>query len=251
MDLTASYLTLAGASFGQRARYGIAERSRAASVAGWAGIGVLNSEPWQDATDTPCPVRELEWAELGSSFTREDADAFCRIADHFGTVTRINAGCGIAGAAEMPDTVIARRLVTLADAVASRGITVCFEPVAFGPCWQPSRIMRVMSMAGRPNIGFLFDVWHVARARARGDHAAVPVPMITEIQLSGYAGAPHGEFAGAMNRGMTDARAMAELAALDRAGYAGPVDVEVTNARTRGMSLAADASATLPEGIPS
>ena len=248
MDITASYLTLAGSRFGQATVHGIAERSRAAQSAGYTGIGATAAEvqgcdlPAVAASLQGAPVTELEWYDLGQP-DKGTRDTLLAMAGAFGA-TRVNVGV-CQSAQTDSDAVITERLKAFADAAGEHGLTVAVEPVAFGYLWHTGRVLDIATAAGRPNVGLLYDTWQVHRAVLRGAPHDVPGYCVAEVQLAGYGQVTDDVFGDSQDRrGLPDPCCMADLAGLQASGFTGPVDVECAMATLRAMPCVTAATIT-------
>lgn len=188
-NITASYLTLCGSTFGEPPRHKIFERSQAAFDHGFAGIGVCDHElsrmtvtqMRQVAAWMPCPVTELEWFDLARP-DKHCASTLFAAADAFGA-RRVNVGiCH----GDFSFGKVVRTLRGFAGQAATHGLDVAVEPVAFGPMWSPIQVMDLIREVDQPNVGLLFDTWHMNYALNDSQVSFMPDwPKVAEVQLAG------------------------------------------------------------------
>lgn len=178
--ITVSYLTLAGAAYGKRARHGPLVRAQAASLAGIESIGADLHEDLTPEILRYVSIPETEWVDLGEDIPPGDTERLKRLIGDYG-VTRINVG--VCDHASPEDA--ARRLQTLAGLLPA--VTLAVEPVAFGNLRTIADIAEVLRIAQVPGAGLLYDMWQVQASYPgqRWPDSDVPV---AEIQLSGIPG---------------------------------------------------------------
>lgn len=228
MTITVSYLTMAGASYGQPAQHDPLDRARAASSAGITSIGVDLHEPVTPAILRYVSVPETEWIDLADEPPPGDIARLLHLINDYG-VTRVNVGvCDTA-----THEVAARNLQLLAAKV---NITIAVEPVAFGNLRTIADIQRVLKLAEVPTAGLLYDMWQV-----QTEYFAIPPANIAEIQLSGI---QRDGIARTDVRSASQDRALltesvisipAWLTELHTAGVTAPVSYEVPRAAWRAM----------------
>jgi len=186
VNICASYLTLAGSSYGKRARYSPLERAQAAHAAGIPAIGVSLSEDIDESVLRYVTVPEAEWVELSFPLFTEERYKLAALRNVLG-VTRINAGV------TLPRVSIAEaavNLARLAEITAPLGITVAVEPVAFGSHKTIDDIRMVLKASGvsPEHAGLLYDWWQTSydpeNLFAFGEHE--PLPPLAEVQLCGF-----------------------------------------------------------------
>lgn len=193
-DITISYLTLSGASYGHPAKHPPLARARAAADAGLTSLGVEISEVndlLQNRKEILDLVRipECEWVNLGSEDPYYGSPAQFEplriLAGEFG-VTRVN--CGVCDG-KTTKWQAAQRLISLCEDVAEPGLgmTVAVEPVAFGSLPLLQDILDVLQLAGKPeNAGVLVDLWQLSWPGYWDELPKGPVSWpVAEIQLCG------------------------------------------------------------------
>lgn len=249
-NVTASYLTLSGSTFGQPPAFSITKRAQAAAAAGFAGIGACDTELAhlsprrlaKLATALDAPVTELEWYDIAEPVPGCDAAIF-RAAEALGA-TRVNVG--VCAKDHSPRTAV-HNLRHFAAQAARFGLTVAVEPVAFASLWSPAQVMGYIDYAEQDNVGLLVDTWHMSyifNDLVMGFE--IPWSRVVEVQLAGTSRNGHDRKA-AMNRLMPGARhdqsgADGVYRLARNSGFTFPVDLEVTNTKLRARAQA--------EGLP-
>lgn len=175
MDLTFTYLHLAGALPPEPPQYLFAERVAAVAEAGGTGLATTTAElDGLLATRTPAAVRDLldrhgvQLDELEGMFgwfagDREPEEALFRHAETFG-VPRIKTAVLLIPPAVLPDPdLLAERFAGLCDRAAAHGVAVALEPVVVLPGFGHAAAHRLIRTVDRPNARLMFDAWHVFR----------------------------------------------------------------------------------------
>lgn len=237
LDLTASMLTLSAEVYGNMPRWDVPARSYAAGLAGFRGIGAWSGE-FMDRPDygrirdltSACPIRELEWHDLGTPADDDTERTIFRMADEFGA--RV-VNTGVTSHVDTPPAMLAAHLRRFAKRAADHGLTVAVEPISFGAWSLDLMAYLVNSASDLPNVGFLWDMFQTSYAMRHGGtgqgwtyaRVARDLPTVN-VQLAGNG-------TDAMERRMwAGARDQVPMV---RAMHA-PVSVEITNARMRRMA---------------
>lgn len=202
--LVASYWTLAGASFGEPARWGFARRVRAAAEAGFWGIGLhyedylqqreagLSDEEMLRALEAHGMVLdEIEfltgWSSDSEAVRRQALlaeETLYRLADAVG-VRQLNVGCPEGAEVVAPVEVLAERFAGVCRRAEQHGLVVALEFMPWSGVSDITTACRVVETAGQPNGGVLLDSWHFFRGG--GDLEvlrSVPAARIVGVQLS-------------------------------------------------------------------
>ena len=185
MNICASYLTLAGSSYGKPARYSPLERAQAAHAAGIPAIGVSMHEDIDESVLRYVTVPEAEWIELSFPLLAEERRKLAVLRDL--GVTRVNAGVTLP---RVSIATAAVNLARLAEVTAPLGITVAVEPVAFGSHKTIDDIRMVLKASGvsPEHAGLLYDWWQTSydpeNLFAFG-HDGTLLPL-AEVQLCGF-----------------------------------------------------------------
>lgn len=177
--LTSSFLTLAGADYDKEPAHGMLSRAIAAHAAGFDSMGININEECDSSALAYVKTPEAEWIDLDrdDSHIRECITKLDKLQRVMG-ITRVNVGVCVPDKVSWPDLV--RRLRMLADT----GLTVAFEPVAFGSMSSVYECSCVINLVNRPNVGLLHDVWHVWHDNASYAWGSPECP-IAEIQICG------------------------------------------------------------------
>jgi len=253
-ELVASFFTLSGAGFGELPRHSFIERCRAASAAGFTGIGLhVDDLPRTVASgldvagmrsvlaDTGLRVVEIEflggWAldadptELERTVGRIEA-----VADAFGG-RHVSAG-EFRGDTGLDLDAAATRLDVLARRLARRGLQVAVEGFPWSALAGPTTVLELLQRAASPNIGQLIDVWHFFNNGGTPDAVTGP---IAAVQLNDGPRV-HGDYlrhARAARRlpGEGELDVVGLLRAVLDTGFTGPWCVEVNTPEFRALPV--------------
>jgi hypothetical protein len=175
--LTASVLSLAGATFPHKPRFTALQRAKAAHAVGIPAIGVTLTEQLSRAMLKYVQVPEGEWVDLRSAPSARQVARLRMLASEYG-MERVNVGACDPGTTR---ATAAASLAALCDQLPD--LTVAVEPVAFGSMHTLREVREVIRRAGSPpNAGILFDFWQVSQY----DHIpAGALTDIAEVQMCG------------------------------------------------------------------
>lgn len=191
-DLLAVPLVVSSYTLGSTVAF--EDRVRAASAAGFDGIGLRAENVWDAglelatmnriADDAGVPVLEVEYltgwgttADRDQAQQRKERTVF-EMARSFG-VSHLNAGL----LEHLPIDVITAAFAELCDR-AGPELTVALEFMPYSGVPDLATAWRILRDAGRPNSGLIVDVWHWARAGMTvADLAPVPADRIVSVQL--------------------------------------------------------------------
>jgi sugar phosphate isomerase/epimerase len=270
-ELVASFFTLSGAGFGEPPRHAFVERCRAASAAGFTGIGLhvddlartvasgLDVAGMQAVlADTGLRVVEIEflggWAlDADPAELERTVSGIEAVADAFGG-RHVSAG-EFRGDAALDLDAAAARLDVLARRLAGRGLRVAVEGFPWSVLAGETAVPELLRRVRAPNVGQLIDVWHFVHNGGTPDSVAGP---IAAVQLNDGPRV-HGDFlrhARAARRlpGEGELDVVGLLRAVLRTGFTGPWCVEVNTPEFRALPVdeaarraAAAASAALDE----
>jgi sugar phosphate isomerase/epimerase len=277
--LVACACTLSGAAPLSPSRWSLAERARAASGAGYAGLGVAWQEyaAWKAAgatdrdmvaalSDHGARVIELEflhgWAsdnEEARRGARDREDVVWAMADVFGA-RHVNAGdFGAAPPPASHDDLI-ERLGALCDRADRHGLLVGYECIPGTLVGDLPSAAALVTATGRRNAGVVVDAVHLYRGAPDGwGHAlrSVPAARVVAVQLADGDAAQIGALAArAATAGLPPtplARLLpgegafdltAFLCTLDEMGVGAPVGVELINPEWRERPVDAVARAS-------
>jgi sugar phosphate isomerase/epimerase len=267
--LVASFFTLSGAGFGEEPRHSFVDRCRAASAAGFTGIGLHVDDLARTVAsgldvagmravlaDTGLRVVEIEFlggwaldpdpAELEHTVGRIEA-----VADAFG-------GRHVSAGEFRSDTGLdldaaATRLDVLARRLARRGLQVAVEGFPWSALAGTTAVPQLLRRVQAPNVGQLIDVWHFFNNGGTPDTVTRP---IAAVQLNDGPRV-HGDYlrhARAARRlpGEGELDVVGLVRAVLRTGFTGPWCVEVNTPEFRALPVdeaarraAATASAAL------
>lgn len=199
-DLTASFVTLSGAGFGQPARIPFAERCRAAAAAGFTGIG-LHTDDYRQMRSTGTDdttikahldrhhlaLREIEFLSGWATATDDD------------TATKATTATRTLGAAFSPHhvtagqltdeqldiTTAAARLRAVCDAIAATGLRVAVEAFPWSGLNNIATARAIIEASKAPNAGLMIDVWHFYNSRSTlTDLDGLRPEQIVAVQLN-------------------------------------------------------------------
>lgn len=197
-ELTASFVTLSGAGFGQPARVPFAERCRAAAAAGFTGIGLhtddyrrmraagASDESLRTLLDTDgLALREIEflsgWAAAGGD-GGGDPVATAALGHAF---RPHHVTAGEFGADELDIEAAGARLRTICDELAAYGLRVAVEAFPWSGLKDVATARAVVEASGAPNAGLMIDVWHFYNTRSSlADLDGLSPDRITAVQLN-------------------------------------------------------------------
>jgi sugar phosphate isomerase/epimerase len=250
MELTCSYLTLAGCGHEGKPMHALDTRAYAALMAGFSSIGAGPSDTNLDPhvlknMQALGQVTELEWFEMGDPNWAELNELF-QFADKLGTVNCLKVGV----CKSDRNGSEAEVLRTVAKRAADHGIRVTVEPVAWGAFPTIDDVLNLMNEAGGRNMGLLYDTWQVYYHERK--LPIVDPELISSIEISGtregQAPSTNREqiLAQAMNRtwpnaGIDTADIRSFLSSTIELGYRGPIGVEVpTEVFTEGRETVTD-----------
>jgi sugar phosphate isomerase/epimerase len=252
--LVASFFTLSGAGFGEAPRHSFVERCRAASAAGFTGIGLhvddlartvasgLDVAGMREVlADTGLRVVEIEFlggwaldadpAELERTVSRIEA-----VADAFGG-RHVSAG-EFRGDTDLDLDAAATRLDMLARRLARHGLQVAVEGFPWSALAGQTAVPELLRRVQAPNVGQLIDVWHFFNnggtpETVTGPIAAVQLndgPRVHEDYLR------HARAARRLpGEGELDVAGL--LRAVLRTGFTGPWCVEVNTPEFRALPV--------------
>jgi sugar phosphate isomerase/epimerase len=245
-SLTASFFSLTGAGFAEPARYGFADRCRAAGAAGFTGVGLRGGDYAQVRTeespagmkavlaDSGVRITEVEFLD---GWTSRDPDASAiseqdvifEMAEVFGPH---HVSAGEFGGQEIDVQVTAERLRAVCARAAAFDVQVAVEPFPWSGLKDVATVRAVLDAADAPNAGLLVDVWHFYNSRSTfEDLRELGKERIVAVQLNDGR-LVHGDF-------LTEARAArllpgdgeldvaGLLACLGEIGFSGAFCVEV------------------------
>jgi sugar phosphate isomerase/epimerase len=131
-----------------------------------------------------------EFLKAALDFSVDDA---LRLCNELG-VRQIVAIAGFDGSCVPSRSQIVDEFARFCDRMASEGIWVELEPVAFLGINTLGSAWAIVQEADRPNSGITFDTWHVARAHEDLDVLrAIPAGRVRNIQLVDGTQEPNGE----------------------------------------------------------
>jgi sugar phosphate isomerase/epimerase len=195
--LVASFFTLSGAGFGEAPRHSFVERCRAASAAGFAGIGLhvddlartvacgLDVAGMQEVlADTGLRVVEIEF--LGGWALDTDPAELERMVGGIEAVADALGGRHVSAGEFRGDTVLdldaaATRLDTLARRLARYSLQVAVEGFPWSVLGGQTAVPELLRRVQAPNVGQLIDVWHFVHNG--GTPEAVSGPIVA-VQLN-------------------------------------------------------------------
>jgi len=199
-DLIASYFTLSGAGVGQPAAHSFEERLRAASSAGYSGIGITHDDYDRlVATTSPANLRaiadehgvsvaEIEflagWSADGdlAAMSRTTERKLHEMADVFGA-HHMNVGVGGPPGSLPPIDVVAERFAGVCDRATEHGLLVAIEFMPFFAVGDATTALDIVSTADRPNGGILIDCYHWFRGTPQPDAVRAAPERIVAVQL--------------------------------------------------------------------
>jgi sugar phosphate isomerase/epimerase len=259
-DLVASHFTLTGSGFGEPPRHGFAERCRAASDAGFGGIGLHAddvsrtvaggmdvAEMRRVLADTGLRVVEIEF--LGGWAFDVDVPALAR------TVAGIEAVAGVFGgwhvtagefrpapAGGLDLDAAAARLGALAARLGAHGLRTALEAFPWSALPDAGTAIAVLRRAASPYAGLMIDVWHYFNGGAGPELLdGLPPGAVAAVQLNDGP-LVHDDFlrhARAERRlpGEGDLDVVGLVRAVQRTGFAGPWCVEVNTPEFRALPV--------------
>jgi sugar phosphate isomerase/epimerase len=199
-ELTASYVTLSGAGFGEPARIPFAERCRAAAAAGFTGIG-LHASDYQLMRETGLEDEALRTVLAACSLTLVEAEFLSGWATAPSSAGALSAAAvfGEMSAAFRPHHVTAGELTTARfdiDVAAARlgaacqhlaplGLRVAVEAFPWSGLKDVPTARAVVERSGAPNAGLMIDIWHFCNSRSTlADLDGLAPQQIVAVQLN-------------------------------------------------------------------
>lgn len=186
MNITASYLTLAGSAYGEPAKYTLLERAKAAHAAGISFIGMSLDDVLPDIVPLRyVKIPEVEWLDLNVPPTVSETRKL-RYAAHYYGVTRVNVGVTAKVSSHARAAENLRRIL---DITVPLGMTIAVEPVAFGALPLISDVEKILELSGAdaPDAGLLYDWWQTSYdPRNLFANPAEIFPVIAEVQVCGF-----------------------------------------------------------------
>jgi sugar phosphate isomerase/epimerase len=259
-DLVAAYYTLARADRHGDARISFPDRVRAASRAGFAGIGV---QPHDHARSLAAGLSEEEMADLldsagvvlaeidgapwwpandGSEAELESAQREAvRVATAFGADHIVAAMPAIDDPTPIDD--LAGRLALLADRAAPEGIRVGLEFLPWTPVRTVAQAQEIVARADRENLGITFDFWH--HSAGGGDLDMLRAVAGEEIVAVHFTDGRRDPTLDPLSETMVGRRLPGEgefdlgglVRTLDAIGVRGPITVELVSLAHRQLSV--------------
>jgi sugar phosphate isomerase/epimerase len=244
--LVASFFTLTGSGFAEPPRHGFAQRCRAASDAGFAGIGLHTGDPARTdvdgmravLADTGLELVEIEflggWAlDVDEPALEASVTAIEAVAGAFGG-RHVSAGEFRGGRLDLDAA--AERLAALAARLAP--LLLAVEPFPWSALPDAGTAVELLRRAGAPNAGLMVDVWHFWNGGAdldllTGPPAAVQLndgPLVHEDFLR------HAR-AARMLPGEGDLDVTGLVRAVHATGFDGPWCVEVNTPDFRALPV--------------
>jgi sugar phosphate isomerase/epimerase len=199
-ELTASYVTLSGAGFGEPARIPFAERCRAAAAAGFTGIG-LHASDYQLMHDAGLDDPSVRSVLAACSLTLVEVEFLSGWANSPGhaDAQRAAAVFGAMGAAFRPHHVTAGELTAdrfdidraaaglgaVCQYLAPSGLWVAVEAFPWSGLKDVATARAVVERSGAPNAGLMIDVWHFYNSRSTlADLDGLAPQQILAVQLN-------------------------------------------------------------------
>jgi sugar phosphate isomerase/epimerase len=211
--LVASYWTLAGAPFGQPARWPFEERVRAAAEAGFRGIGMhfedyramrqrgISDDDVRDVINRHgIVVDEIEFLSGWSSDDEKvrgaarEAEAWLfELADAVGA-RQLNVGCSELREHAVPVERMAERFEALCGRASLHNLVVAIEFLPWSGIADAETAWRVVDASSAPNGGVLLDSWHFFRGNPDYEAlTAIPAERILGLQINDGPAVPIGE----------------------------------------------------------
>jgi sugar phosphate isomerase/epimerase len=253
-DLVASFFTLTGAGFGEPPRHSFVDRCRAASEAGFTGIGLhVDDLPRTLAAgmtladmqtvldDTGLRVVEIEF--LGGWATpASDPGALDRMLDGIEAVADAFGGRHVSAGEFRGDTALDPQAPARLDAIARRlgrrGLQIAVEAFPWSVLAGPTTVEDLLARTREPNIGHLVDVWHFWNNG--GDPANLSGP-IAAVQLNDGSRVRddflHHARTARQLPGEGELDVAATIRAVQAAGFTGPWCVEVNTPAFRSLPV--------------
>ncbi len=211
--LVASYWTIAGAPFGQPARWSFEDRVQAAAEAGFWGIGVhfedyaamrergvADGELRSVLDAYGVVVDEIEFLSGWSSEddavrvkAREAEEALYALADAVGA-RQLNVGCSELQGGLGPIERVAERFAGVCERAKAHGLVVAIEFLPWSGIPDAAAAWEVAGASGAPNGGVLLDTWHFFRGNPDYEALrAIPPERIVGLQINDGPAVPIGE----------------------------------------------------------
>jgi sugar phosphate isomerase/epimerase len=241
-NLTASYVTLAGAGFTEPPRFTFRHRCEAASAAGFARIGIHLREletlkPTDVAdilSDNGLELGEIEffagWVAPGSEPESQSTLAKAReLALSTGGGDHLSSGDFVGDPLDIDGA--ATRLQGAAEAIAHVGLKIAVEAFAWSAINSVPTASALLARADADNAGHLLDVWHFYNTGSTTESIAdLDVTTVAAVQLNDGPRVHENFMWNARNtrllpgEGELDVRGFVE--ALRSIGYDGPFGIE-------------------------
>jgi len=167
--LTASHVTLSGAGFAQRPRFGFADRCRAAAAAGFDAVGLHSSDPVlvdgaegvrRALDEAGVRLGEIEflagWARGPAALDLDVLDSLVELAREF---SPHHVTAGEFGAEAIDLRLAATTLRGLVDRFAEHGTLVAVEQFPWSGLRLTSALVEVLNLVG-DGAGAMLDIWH-------------------------------------------------------------------------------------------
>ena len=239
-------------------------RVEAASVAGYAGIGLFHADIVADSARLGFPtmrhilsdngMRHVELEIVGDWYTsgarRERSDYVRR--NLLNAAEQLRAPCvkafGDVTGADWPIDQLTADFRDLCDDAAGYGARVALEYMPFTNIRTPEAALKIVEDSGAANGGLTVDVWHTVRGGINFDRVAkIAADKIFIVEIDDALAEPVGSLSDDTNnnrklcgRGVFDIRGF--LRAVERTGYRGPIGVEILSEEQRKRPLSEAAS---------
>jgi sugar phosphate isomerase/epimerase len=199
-ELTASYVTLSGAGFGEPARIPFAERCRAAAAAGFTGIG-LHAGDYQLMRNAGLDDESLRTVLAACSLTlveveflsgwatapgRGDAQSAAAVFGGMGAAFRPHhVTAGELTAARFDIDRAAASLAAVCQHLAPLGLRVAVEAFPWSGLKDVATARAVVERSGARNAGLMIDIWHFYNSRSTlADLDGLAPRQIVAVQLN-------------------------------------------------------------------
>ena len=195
-ELTASYITLAGAGFSEPPRFTFRQRCEAASAAGFARIGIhLNDLKILESTDVAeilndndLELGEIEffagWVAPGSeSASTQTLEKVRELAASTGGGDHLSSGDFVGGPLDIDGA--ATRLQSAAEAVADIELKIAVEAFAWSAIDSVPTASDLLARVDAANAGHLLDVWHFYNSGLTAEYITeLDVASVAAVQLN-------------------------------------------------------------------
>jgi sugar phosphate isomerase/epimerase len=252
--LVASFFTLSGAGFGEAPRHSFVERCRAASAAGFMGMGLHVDDLARTIAsgldvagmravlaDTGLRVVEIEflggWAlDADPAELERTVSGIEAVADAFGG-RHVSAG-EFRGDTDLDLDAAATRLDMLARRLARHGLQVAVEGFPWSALAGGTAVPELLRRVQAPNVGQLIDVWHFFNNGGTPETVTEPVAAV-QLNDGLRVHADYLRHARADRRlpGEGELDVVGLLRAVLRTGFTGPWCVEVNTPEFRAVPV--------------